>query len=437
MKFIGIDIGSTTIKAGVLDFDRGGVKAVRSQPFPAAIAGLPTGHFEIDADAVVEAVRRLLEEIGPLCGHCAGIVACSQMGGVLLTDADGMAVTNYLSWRDQRTLEPHRPGRSYVDELRHRTSDDDWDRIGRELKPGSAAPLLFWLAETRKLPAKAATALGIGEYVLSRLCRSSPVAEPTLALGLLNLPLDCWHTDWFSQLGFGSLAWPALGDVSRPVGELSLGGASVPCYAAIGDQQAALAGAELVEGELSLNISTGSQVALVTSAWTPGDYQTRPYFDGRFLNTITHLPAGRSLSALVDLLVELPRTEGHPVRDPWSTIAQAVERTKATDLDVNLAFFASAVGDHGHIQNIRLEDLTIGSLFRAAFRNMADNYLHCADRLAPQHDWTRVVLSGGLPQKLPALREMIVERFGGDYRMVDTPEETLHGLLCLARRMAS
>ncbi len=63
MNFIGIDIGSTTIKAGVLGLDEGTVAGVRSLPFPSPLARLPAGQFEIDPDAVVDVAGRLLDEM--------------------------------------------------------------------------------------------------------------------------------------------------------------------------------------------------------------------------------------------------------------------------------------------------------------------------------------------------------------------------------------
>lgn len=436
MNFIGVDIGSTSIKAGVLDLAAGAVRDVRSRPFPNQLPGLPPAWFEVDADAVVRTTGELLAEVATAAADCRGVVACSQMGGLVLADDAGQSVSRYFSWRDQRTLEPHpTTGRVFVDELTHRATADDLERLGREIKPGSAAALLFWLSERKALPPAASAAVGLGEYVLARLCHAAPRSEPTSALGVLDLAQRDWHHPWFTRLGFGHVRWPTLCRADECIGEITLDGRSVPCYPAIGDQQAALLGAGVEEGELSINISTGSQVALVTRKFLPGDYQTRPYFDGRFLNTVTHLPAGRSLEALVNLLCELPRSEGYELREPWTAVTRAIERTPASGLDVSLAFFASAVGDRGYIRDIRLEELNVGSLFRAAFRHMADNYLAAAHRLSPTSDWRRLVLSGSLAKRLPALVAMISERFARPYRTVDAPEETLAGLLRLAEQI--
>ena len=95
------------------------------------------------------------------------------------------------------------------------------------------------------------------------------------------------------------------------------------------------------------------------------------------------------------------------------------------------------MGDRGHIRNMQLQNLTIGKLFYAAFRHMADNYAQCAKRLSPATKWRQVVLTGGLPQKFPTLRQMIADRFACPIRLVDIAEETLAGLLRLAQQITT
>ena len=129
---------------------------------------------------------------------------------------------------------------------------------------------------------------------------------------------------------------------------------------------------------------------------------------------------------------ELPESQGVHVPDPWGAIARAVDATPETDLAIDLAFFASALGDRGAIGNIHERNLTAGHLFRAAFERMAATYVTCARRLAPEGDWQQLVFSGGLAQNLTALRESIISQFGAPQRVCVTPEDTLQGLLALA-----
>jgi hypothetical protein len=163
-----------------------------------------------------------------------------------------------------------------------------------------------------------------------------------------------------------------------------------------------------------------------------GDYQTRPFFEGKFLNTFTHIPAGRALDVLVDLVSELAIRQQIELQDPWSYIAQEALNVEDTDLRVDLNFFSSPFGDRGTISNIRQDNLTVGHLFRAAFNNMTERYYQCALRLWPECAWQKLVFSGGLIGKLEALRQVIQERFQTDYRLAPYAEDTLTGLLVLA-----
>ncbi len=200
------------------------------------------------------------------------------------------------------------------------------------------------------------------------------------------------------------------------------------------DYQCSQVGAFLDDGELSVNISTGSAVIRLAHGLEFGDFQTRPYFDGRFLRTITHIPGGRALNALVRLLNELADAQGHRLRDPWEYILAEAERVGATDLNVDPAFYYSAMGDHGSLTNVREGNLTVGHLFRAAFTGMADNYARCALRIAPQRDWTRLVFSGGVVLRTALLRQLVCDRLGRAHRLAASEEDTLLGLLVLALR---
>jgi hypothetical protein len=110
---------------------------------------------------------------------------------------------------------------------------------------------------------------------------------------------------------------------------------------------------------------------------------------------------------------------------------RAASEADDSDLLVDLAFFAGSMGSRGQISNISVENLTLGQLFRAAFRSMAEIYAKCAARLAPERDWRRIVFSGGLAQNLGLLREFVAKQLGGEVRLSANAEDTLLGLLVL------
>lgn len=432
MKCLGLDIGSSSIKGAVLDLDRNTIDSVTLRPFPSPISGLKSGWVEISPIEIQNEALCVLDQLldvepDPIALFCSG-----QMGGLVLVDSAGAALTNYISWRDQRALAAHTSQSSYVDTIRARWSHSLLADLGNELQAGSTSTLLFWLAENGQLPEDAMPAT-VADFVLGRLCQTVPQMDPTHAIGLLNLNVVDWHRAAFDLLGLGRVRWPRLAKPSEPIGQMTLRGRRIHCHASMGDQQCALRGVGLTREELSLNISTGSQVSQRTVRFQPGPYQSRQYFDGDFLNTITHLPAGRSLNVLCDLLTELASAQGLTVSNPWEYIANSSAKSDGGGLGVDLAFFSGPLGDRGSVTGITTENLTVGNLFHAAFVTMADNYARCIQRLCPDHSKYRLALSGGLPRSVPVLRELIQARFGGPLRESAATEETLLGLLDIAK----
>ena len=419
--YIGIDVGSSFIKAAVLDLDAPSLGRTARVPFPPFLEGLPPAHREVEPGAVAAAVDVLLTRLLAHARSCDGLVLCGQMHGFVLVDGRGEAVSNYISWRDGR-IAPEEFAR-----MEERLTGGERDELGGEFRPGLAASLLHWLKQHNALPSGAVTPVSIADYVAGRLCGAMPMMEPTqaAAFGALRLASLDWHRDLIGKLDLQALRWPEVRPACTPVGSWR----GAPCFTAVGDQQCALAGALLDEQELSVNVGTGSQVAVITRATAPGDWQTRPYFDGRFLRTITHIPGGRTLTALIQMLSELG---GLSEEQAWPRIEAAVRAVPSTDLRASLAFFPGPCGTSGFLQNLHERNMTVGNIFRAAFESMAENYRVCGGRIDPDRSSVRAVLSGGVVRRLDVLRELIANALRLPCRLSPHPEDTLFGLLMLA-----
>ena len=192
MTLLGIDIGSSFIKGGVLELHQLRIRDIVREPFPEPLAGLPAGFFEVDSRAVVSAVEAVVTRLLMLAPDCEGILFCGQMGGVVLADERSEPLTNYLSWRDQRTSFRRADGQSALHTATERLGQDELQAVGNELKAGSVTTLLSCLAEQHELPANA-TPLNIGDFVVSRLCRSTPKFEITQAIGVIDLAMLDWR----------------------------------------------------------------------------------------------------------------------------------------------------------------------------------------------------------------------------------------------------
>ena len=380
------------------------------------------------------ATRALLERLLQHAPDAHSCVMCSQLHGLVLSDDHGHPLSNIINWQDQRALQPlPQSGETYFDEINLRITSDERRQLGNEPRPGVPLCFLFWLAQNRALPRGPALATSLSGFVAANLCGSAPVLDITNAFahGALNVETGTWHQSVIKKLGLESVGWPHIVSQGSVVGELRVGSRVLPLFAPVGDYQCSQAGALLEPGELSVNISTGSAVIQLAEGLQFGDFQTRPWFDDRHLKTITHIPGGRALNALVRLLSELAEAQGLKLRDPWDDILAQSGRVTASDLRVDPAFYFSAMGDQGSITHVREENLNVGHLFRAAFEGMADNYARCARRICPTGDWQRLVFSGGVALKTPLLRQLICQRLGQEHRQAPSDEDTLLGLLVL------
>ena len=437
-RFLGIDLGTSFFKGAVLDLATGAIEHVHRRPCPEAVAGLPAGRHELDAWEVVDATRSLLDDLIRAAPDAVGLVLCGQMHGLIFADPVGQPLSNIITWKDQRVLEPLPEGGSCFAALTALLTAEEQSRVGREVRVGVPIANLFWLARRNQLKAGSHVA-SLPDFVVANLCGVEPTTDATnaSAAGLYDGDAEDWDFALIGKLGLSELRWPRVRTFGAEVGTVEIGGRRLVCFTPVGDYQCALAGVNLQPGELSLNISTGSQVSMLSRSRRSPDGLVRPYFDGQWLRSIVQIPAGRSLALLVDLLTEIPRSQGATLSDPWDTIDRAIAAIETTDLEVDLSFYAGALGDRGGIANLHEGNATIGHLFLAAFRSMARNYAACARRLSPGAEWSRVVFSGGLAQRFPRLRAEILRELGvADHRLCDAKEDTLLGLLNLAKRCA-
>lgn len=435
MKLIGIDLGTSFLKGAVLDLDALAIRCIERQPFPEPIRGLAPAFREFAPAEIVAATRCLLDRLLRHAPDAAGVVMCGQLHGLVFTTERGEAVSNAINWQDQRALQPFPGGHgSYFDEVNRRITRQERQELGNEPRPGLPLCYLFWLAQNNRLPAEPAVAASLPNFVIANLCGCLPKSDVTNAFahGALNVQTLSWHQPVIRKLGLDGVRWPEIVPQGSVAADYPVGTRRLPVFMPVGDYHCSQVGAFLDEGELSVNISTGSAVIQLARGCEFGDFQTRPWFDGRFLKTVTHIPGGRALNALVRLLMELAQAQGVKLQDPWDYILAEAAKVESTDLRVDPAFYFSALGDHGAITNAREENLTVGNLFHAAFAGMADNYARCAARVAPGQDWTRLVFSGGVALKTGLLRRLICQRLGQAHRLAASEEDTLLGLLVLS-----
>ena len=101
-----VDFGTTSVKTAIVDLDTGIFSHIRSHTSVQNCAATP-GHYEMPPLSLKERFRSICASYYSEMGlRFEGILICSEQNGFLALDPTGRPITNYISWKDERSLEP-------------------------------------------------------------------------------------------------------------------------------------------------------------------------------------------------------------------------------------------------------------------------------------------------------------------------------------------
>ncbi len=430
-----IDFGTSNTKSAVCDLDTGRLSALTAHPSLPAAAGRP-GHHEVP----LEAIR---ERFVAICSGCrrdvgapvAGIVLCSEMHGCAILDEHDVPLTGFIGWKDGRCLEAI-DGTTTYDLVSGRLGASFQAITGMPPRPGFALLNLVHLGRCGQLPARGRVVSLPGwlARVSGDACgQDHPSLLASLALydirgGTASAEIAALVRE---LTGFTPL-------LDRPAREGQVAGywhdgdARVPIHVGVGDHQCSVLGAGLIAADaVSINLGTGSQVAVLDSQVDDPTVETRPYFDGHWLQAVTGVPAGRALTEFVGFLGEA----AGDAADFWDMLAGFdLAQIERSDLDIDLSIFPGArgYGPGGAIRGIREGRLTVDNYLASLLRCFAAQYRQPAEILDPQRRRRRCLLGGGIARRLPVLRELIAHSTGYQTMPAAAVEESMLGLRALA-----
>lgn len=429
-----VDFGTTSTKSALVDLDTGLFSHEGRYPALPRVAG-PAGQFEISLEALGRRFRQICAD-GHARAPLEGILLCSEMHGFALLDESGRPLSNYISWKDERSLE-------------RVAGQDTFGLIARELGPAFKA--LTGMRPRPGFPLMNAAHLGRCQRLPERvrlvslpcwLAGAEGAAagmHPTMLAGLAVYDLGRGEVAaellaLLRQLTGVSFGVAAPAPASQIAGYWRHERGRVPVYVGVGDHQCAVLGAANLPGQtLSLNLGTGSQVSVIDGRATAPELETRPYFDTHLLQTITHIPAGRALATHLDFLGQV--RGGADSREFWAMLAALDQAAlDQASLGFGLSLFKSARGYDGGGSISRIEEgqYTLPNYLASLLGAFLDQYLEVRDLLDPDHLLRRAVLSGGLARNLPRLHQLFGQRAACEALPATTVDETLLGLRTLA-----
>lgn len=268
---LGIDVGTGSTKAGLIDADGQLVGVARAghpidEPAPGCSETDPEAWLDSMAAAVAEVRDRWPER------PVAAIGMSGQMHGVVVADRDGVALRPAVLWSDQRAQpDLARLGAALA-------ANGLADRLANPVVAGMAGPTLAALARTDPdLVADIEAAVQPKDWVRWQLTGGLATdATDASATLLWDAEADRWSTEAADAFGV-SPSWLApVRSCSEVGGTLTtawadrLGvAAGTPVAIGAADTAAALLGAGVRVGETQVSVGTGGQIATLVDRYRP------------------------------------------------------------------------------------------------------------------------------------------------------------------------
>ena len=423
MRYLGLDLGTTSVSAAVIDLQTGEVLTTYSRPHHAEMSTGVAGAHAQDPEILVTGAQGLIHTLTQEFGPFYGVGVTGQMHGILYVDAAGKAVSPVYTWLDRQAEEKDGQGKSCLERFQNAT--------GEAVPSGYGAVTHFTQVQHGRVPETATSLCTAPDYLVMRLCSlKHPLTDPTLAhsLGLFDL----------EQLSFKS-AWARLGESRVQLPHVSVSGVvageyeGVPVITALGDNQASFVGSiSDPEHSVLLTLGTSGQVSCVSNELKYADgLETRPFPGNRFLLVGASLTGGKALEMLAKLVDEIAyKLTGEHLGDPYKLLEVNPGKLKPPCLEVDTRFAGSRsstgakAGAIGNIttDNFTLEHLTYG-FTQGVVTELHTFWSEGFTAAGVTAGTTNVIGSGNALRRSALVRELVQETFALPLTLTSHQEE--------------
>lgn len=405
-----IDLGGTYLKGALLQ--DGQISSIHREFMPPFVDGR-TSDKEYEPENLTGLVDSLISRMSQSFGKPSSIRVSGQMGGLILLSLDGRPITRIRSWQDSRAEVSIEGKPSSWELFCEKHFNEFYELSGRDVKSSTTVVQLFdhILFNPIEKPFRPLSLLGyVANHVAGSLSSPTVHESDAAATGMLRIGEGNFNRGASAKIS-QLIEFPQLKNVYGPIKSPTPGIPEV--MVGVGDQQASLFGVEMEDHSVVVNIGTGGQVASPIAKDPTGlaaRVQTRPYFLGSKIGTITHLPAGRMISQVITSLF-------------GSAEPEQFER-----------FFAESASS-GPILPLNLMNIDIPAnsredtklIARSVLTEMVNQYEQAVNQLDPSGS-KKIVFAGGLGQRFSQFSDALASRTGRAKEVSEKPETTLAGL---------
>lgn len=430
MNLIGLDIGTTTICAFVLDIESGNEVETVIIPNNSTINTGKTWENCQDPEKIVELVTGLLDQLKARHAPVGAIGLTGQMHGIVYLDSNGWAVSPLYTWQDQRGSLISDTGITYTEELTN--------KVGYFLADGYGSVIHYYNSRNHLIPANACCFASIQDYVSMVLAnRKRPLVHVTSAasFGLFQLNTKEFDNAAISRACMNESFFP---ETTNEISVLGYSNDGIPIAVAIGDNQASFIGSVRdPENSILINIGTGGQISVRTPKLINlPSIETRPCFENDYLLVGSTLCGGCSYELLERFIRRCAELTGQKIDNLYPQINELAQ--KNLNINNNPRIQTSFAGTRqnptlrGSINNLDKDNFTPEQFIVATLKGIADELYSLYSKIesALDRQMTTLIGSGNGIRLNPALREIIARFFNKQiYIPVQAEEASLGAAL--------
>lgn len=434
MKILGIDIGTTTITALLLDTETKSVIKSCTLKNDSFIEGKSFEKLQ-DPHKIIETVKSAIKDvIADNSPDAIGITG--QMHGILYIDKDNKPCSPLMIWQDERGNEVYSDSETYAQYLTRVT--------GIKAASGFGLTTHFYNIKNGLVPDDAVMLSTIHDYLGALLTDTKPVTHSSdgASLGFFDLEKLDFDDNALNIAEINKDFLPRVISGTECIGTTRCDflPEGIPVAVAIGDNQASFLGSVAdPESSVLVNVGTGSQVSFMTNeVVSPRLGEIRPLTEDKYIFVGASLCGGRAYAILKNFFSMCADFLGGSDDDLYSKMDALAEkaRNEENPLYVNCEFCGTREDPEarGSIEDISADNFTPQNLIYGVLDGVAnelhDMYEQAMFRLVFSHD--KLICSGNGLRKSDLWRNIFEEYFSMNAELPLHSEEAAIGACVFA-----
>ena len=411
MNFLGIDIGTSSICGIVYNTVSKDIVSI-AKINNTDMLSCNVWEKVQDANAIVDIVLDLIQELRIQYPDIKGIGLSGQMHGILYVNAEGEAVSPLYTWQAMRGSLLYKDGMSYAAYLSKQT--------GFPLSTGFGLVTHYYNKVNSLVPQNAVKLCTIMDYTAIRLtgkCEPLVDCSNAASLGFFDKEKLAFDKEALWNVGIDSSILPEIGKAFSRVGHYE----NISVYTAIGDNQASFLGSiRDIRHSIHITVGTSSQISVYSEDYVNVPLlDTRPLPGGGYILVGAALCGGCSFSLLKKFFSETIKLYTGEEMDDTDLykIMVSVPYKEVQEDDIRVETLFGGTRSHpekrGKIMNISCLNWHPENLIRGFLEGMSQE-LYDFYQLLPnsvRERKTILVGSGNGIKRNPLLCQILEERF--------------------------